>query len=404
MNYHYLWRSDLPDSLNCDYTLDEYEFFKSILSPKDRFSYMTGNSTWNPTEEFINLGFEYQIYQDKKGRKAMQILYIYDQPAYSSSNISRGDFVQFLSKENNIVRLKKIKLNDDLFEYTSNQEEIVISLSDFGNSKSTVQLYKIIDDGINRIGYVCYLEYGEKKDIAKALKYFYENNITDLVLDLRYNPGGYVSTCKYICNCIVPEIGYSQIFQRCTYNDILAEKNFEETGSPDSFDFFETPQNEFGNSLGYAIYPFRLNRLYVLTSKNTASASEATIVCLRPFLDVTIIGETTVGKGVGSYNISDKKFRNSIQPITMQYYNARNETTPDEGLKPDYYFPNSYLTSKSDLGDPCEPLLNQALSLINNSFSSSTATTRSISNFENNLIPIGEPSFVSEFRLKPHFN
>lgn len=403
MNHHYLWRSDLPDSVSCDYTLTESEFFKSILSEKDRFSYITTNSSWSPSEDYINLGFQYQMYQDKHGNRAMQILYIYDDVAYNTSGLKRGDFVELLSKDNNTLILNKVNFKEDVFDYSTVGDKIAITLSNLGNSKSTVQLYKIFEDGIDKIGYVCYLEYGKKNDIANVVKYFYENAITDLILDLRYNPGGYVSTCKYICNCIVTENGYNQIFQRCSYNDILAAQNLAETGSPFSFDFYETPQITSGTLLGYGIYPLKLNRLFVLTSKNTASASEATIVCLRPFIDVIIIGETTIGKGVGSYTISDPKYRKAIQPITMQYFNANEETTPDSGLTPDYYIANGYSTSKSELGDSTEPLLNQALYLINPSLISSRVRSRTIPNIDNSLIPIGEPSYVTEFNNK-HYN
>lgn len=403
MNHHYLWRTDLPDSISCDFSLSESDFFKRILSDKDRFSYMTTNSSWSPSENYMNIGFEYQTYQDKSGNSAMQILYIYDTSAYSNSGLKRGDFVKILSRDKNSITLKKVDVIDDLFSYQSEHSQIVLALSDLSNSNSTVQEYKIFEDGNNKIGYVCYLEYDEKDEIAEVLKYFYNNKITDLILDLRYNPGGYVSTCKYICNCIVTENGYNEIFQRCSYNDILAAQNMEETGSPFSFNYYETPQVMSGMLLGHGIYPLRLNRLFVLTSKNTASASEATIVCLRPFIDVITIGETTIGKGVGSYKISNPKYRRAIQPITMQYFNAQDETTPDSGIKPDYYVPNGYTTSKSEIGDVAEPLLNQALSIISPSFACKSVRRNEYLNANKYLTPIGEPSYVTEFKNK-HYN
>lgn len=199
---------------------------------------------------------------------------------------------------------------------------------------------------------------------------------------------------------IVTENGYNQIFQRCSYNDILSAQNVVETGSPYSFDIFDTPQISSGPLLGYGLYPLKLKRLFVLTSKNTASASEATVVCLRPFIDVILIGETTIGKGVGSYTISNSKYRRAIQPITMRYFNANDETTPDSGLTPDYYIPDGYSTSKSELGDSSEPLLRQALNLISPSFALTATKSRADSNLGNSLTPIGEPSYVTEFNNK----
>lgn len=403
MNHHYLWRTDLPDSVNCDYSLTETEFFKNLLSEKDRFSYMTTNSSWSAHERYQDIGFQYQIYRDQCEREAMQILYIQDEDAYASSGLKRGDFVALSSKSGNKIKLHRIEVTDGFFN-KSDGDDITIYLSDFGKYKSTVQTYKIFEADESRIGYVCYLEYGEKNDIAKVLCYFYENNITDLILDLRYNPGGYVSTCKYLCNCIIPETGYNKVFQRCSYNEILASENILATGSPYTFDLYESPQNSTSQLLGHGLYPLKLNRLFVITSKNTASASEATIICLRPFIEVVIIGESTMGKGVGSYTLSNPKYRRAIQPITMRYFNANNETTPDNGLDPNYYIPDGYSTSKSQLGNIDEPLLYQGLSMINPSVYPPIPNSRSgLHNLENTLIPIGEPSYVIEFYNK-HYN
>lgn len=75
MNRQYLWREDLPDSTTCDYNLAPREFFKSLLSDKDRFSYFTTNDNYKPGQSNINYGFAYQEMMDKNGNRALQILY-----------------------------------------------------------------------------------------------------------------------------------------------------------------------------------------------------------------------------------------------------------------------------------------------------------------------------------------
>ena len=112
------------------------------------------------------------------------------------------------------------------------------------------------------------------------------------------------------------------------------------------------------------MYGLNLQRVFVLTSKNSASASEAAIISMRPYMDVVIIGEQTYGKGVGSWTIRDNRYKYQLQPITMRYHNALMETTPDEGLEVDYYVPDGYSTAKKELGDIKEPLLAKALNLI----------------------------------------
>ena len=226
-----------------------------------------------------------------------------------------------------------------------------------------------------------------------SLKKFYENKIDELVLDIRYNPGGYVSTCKYLCNSIVSEQAYGKIFQQCTFNDRLSKKKLKETGSEMTVEYYEEPTNGEAQVFSSQIYGLNFNHIYVLTSKNSASASEATIVCLKPYTNSTIIGERTVGKGVGSYTIADNRYRYKLQPITMRYHNALMETTPDDGLNPDIEVPDGYETVKKDLGDINEPLLSKAIQCITtgNADSDRNVGTRSALNA---LIKVGQPSFV----------
>lgn len=259
--------------------------------------------------------------------------------------------------------------------------------------------------GEQRIGYLCYSEYGDVGDLYAPLDCFKAADVTDLVLDLRYNPGGYVSTCKYLCNCIVPAAGYGAIFQQCAYNDVLTEYYLQKNGSGRSISYYEYPSSTDYETLGKGVVGLQLRRLFVLTSSRTASASEATIVCLRPYIEVVVIGDTTVGKGVGSWTISSHKYRYAIQPITMRYYNAIDESTPDTGIVPDYYIPDGYTTPKRSLGDVEEPLLRQALSLIAPERISQEPLTISTPSHvkENSLIPVGEPSYVIEFKNK-HYN
>lgn len=90
MNHNYLWRDDMPDSLDCDYGLTPPDFFESLISPKDRFSYLTNNSAYHPAN-FCNYGFAYQMYADRKGNQALQILYTTSEEA-KSHGMKRGDF------------------------------------------------------------------------------------------------------------------------------------------------------------------------------------------------------------------------------------------------------------------------------------------------------------------------
>jgi hypothetical protein len=398
MNKQYLWRYDLPDSLECNYDLAPRDFFKSLLSPKDRFSYFASNPSYNGSSS-KNLGFAYQRVRDKKDNEALQVLYVTSDNA-KRAGLKRGDYVNVVSEDACKIILNRISLNDDSFSERCDYLEFTVD--NILGSNSSVLLDSIYEIDNKKVGYLCYLEYDGVRDLYKPILKFSENQVSELILDLRYNPGGYVSTCRYLCNCIVPISGYGNIFQQCSYNDVLSEQYKNTTGNERTFSYFDFPTPSDKEILGTSLVGLQLKEVYVLTSKHTASASEATIVCLKPYMDVITIGETTVGKGVGSWNISDPKYQYSIQPITMRYYNAKSESTPDDGIVPDIYIPDGYTVSKKEIGDVSETLLNAALSLILNQ-SNTKAKAVKDNQFETSLTLIGEPSYVTEFKTK-HYN
>lgn len=394
MNHQYLWREDLPDSMKCDYSLAPKDFFKSLLSPKDRFSYFTTNPGYTP-QSSSNLGFAYQTMSDKNKNTALEILYI-QSDELKACGFKRGDFVNIDDTGKDNYTINKVHLQQNCFKDDSHKYSISKS-NQF--ESSTVLLDSVYLSSDKRIGYLCYLEYGELSDLETPLKKFQSEQITDLILDLRYNPGGYVRTCRFLCNCIVNGKAYGKIFQKCSYNDILSAEYLKNNGNEMTYSFFEIPEEKFGESLGVNLTPLNLNSLYVITSSHTASASEATIICLKPYMDVIVIGETTVGKGVGSWRISDKRFHYAIQPITMRYYNADMISTPDEGINPDICLSDVYTTGKLEIGDINEKLLKVALAYIAGEYTS-IETKSSNEEAPIPISPIGDPSYISEFNNK----
>lgn len=397
MNHDYLWREDMPDSASCDYTTDPVTFFKSLLSPKDRFSYCENNSSYTPEHARINRGYAYQMCSTSAGETFEQVLYVTSQEL-KERGLRRGDFV---IPSNNADRIIRVQLTDNGIQATDTIEASNV----FGPTK-TVYMDSIYNIRDKKVGYISYLEYDGIDELVPVMKRFYKEQVDELILDLRYNPGGYVSTCKYLSNSLINESGYNEIFQQCTYNDILTEVYKKSTGSGVAYNYFTTPDNG-KNVLGTPLYGLNLKRVYVLTSRYSASASEATVISMRPFMDVILIGEQTVGKGVGSWTIRDNRFKYQIQPITMRYHNALMETTPDDGLTVDYYVPDGFQTRKSELGDIKEPLLAKALELISGSMGISVENesakkvndTSSESGNIDSIKEVGEPSFVVNFKL-----
>ena len=394
MNHDYLWRNDMPDSVSCDYELDPVSFYKSLLSSKDRFSYCETNESYNPPSEKTNLGYEYQQFELENGLEFDQVLLVNSQDL-KKQGLHRGDIVIPQPDKNIIIRGK---LDSNRIVPMDTLE----AASPFGYS-NTVYIDSIYSSNSTKIGYFCYLQFDDISDLTPVIKKFYDAHIDELILDLRYNPGGYVNTCRYLSNSIVNERGYNEIFQQCTYNDVLTEELKKDTGNDKTFTCFSTPDNG-QNILGSPMYGLNLKRVFVLTSKHSASASEAAIISMRPFMDVIIIGEQTYGKGVGSWTIRDNKYRYQLQPITMRYHNALMETTPDNGITADYIVPDGYSTSKKELGDKSEPLLAKALDLILGTGTSDSNEADVVKSRAARNVTIKEKGTPSFFRLSPEYS
>ena len=396
MNYYYFWREDLPDSSSCDFTTTPKQFYESLLSPKDRFSYFSQSSSRSGDTQ--DIGFAYQQYRDNVGNSYYEVLYITSHQA-RIGGLRRGDLVRIDYADANQVSLTVgVWRNSHFCERAKIQYQLQLSRAAINE---TVQLDSVYHIDGKKIGYLCYLEFGASADFAPSFNKFEENNIDELIIDLRYNHGGLLNTCQRLCNLIVHESAYGHMFQQLSYNDVLSKKYLEETGDERTYTFYEEPETQLGTTLGPKWSYLNMTRVFVLTSNNSASASEATINSLSPYIDVITIGETTVGKGVGMFTITSPKYKYALVPITFRYYNSLGVTVPDEGLEPDYYVPDGYSTSKKDLGDISEPLLAKALEVIFSTVADESGDNPTSTNdAPEGLEAVGEPSFVTEFQSR----
>ena len=131
-----------------------------------------------------------------------------------------------------------------------------------------------------------------------------------------------------------------------------------------------------------------LTKIYILTTKSTASASELIINGLKPYINVVQIGDATVGKNVGSITLYDSpsfgkenrstKHRYAMQPLVLKIVNKLGFGDYTNGLLPDITLKEN-LGNLGILGNSDEPLLNQAINTI---IGSGRPAQRNIRNFE----------------------
>ncbi len=169
--------------------------------------------------------------------------------------------------------------------------------------------------------------------------------INEMVLDLRYNSGGAVSSAIALASSLVKNRSTTNVLTTSQYNSIVHNELLKEYGTNYNKDYFIDKVQ--GTTI--SIPALNLPRLYVLTSGWTASASEFVINGLKPYMDVTLIGETTYGKNVGSISIyeeNDPKNKWGMQPIVVKYFNSLGHSDFTAGFRPNHdvdEFANLYL-------------------------------------------------------------
>lgn len=119
-------------------------------------------------------------------------------------------------------------------------------------------------------------------EFSRVSNRFVNYGVTDVVIDLRYNGGGYVSVAEKFANFLVKSSANGQVMMKQEFNDKYKSWNSTETFK----------------KLG----SLNINRIYFIVSKSTASASELLINNLKPYMDVVLLGQTsTYGKPVGYF-------------------------------------------------------------------------------------------------------
>lgn len=401
MNYWYLWQEDVPNLADNRFSNDkEYtaflqsfdgpeELFDSLQIIEDKYSYITNDYVaFLESQKGIALGsgMVFGLVRLSEGSSEIfgYVRYVLPDSDAKTKGIKRGDIFSHV----NGVKLSDTNYLGLLF---SNAPSYTIGLATISNSQITttgesvalnnsqqteqsVHIAKVIEYDGKKVGYLMYNGFIEPQEdnLRAAFTTFSAAQIDELVVDLRYNSGGRVSTAQLMAGLIAGEHG-DKIFGRLIFNEKRSAQN-----------------NEI--SITNTDIRLGLSRVFFLTTKSAASASEMIINGLKPYMNVIQIGDKTAGKDVGSNPfldiIDDKGTVNPnhaylLLPITFKYYNSDGIGDYSDGLTPTIMLPET-LSNLGLLGDVNEPLLKKALDVI----SGRVIATNSFST--NNKLPFSE--------------
>jgi len=342
MSYYYLWSDKMPSLANTKTDAKPTDYFYTLLNdyPKtDRFSWID--------ESFTNL--------QNQLNGVSTVLGVKNNAFYTDNTNTSLAFVLAYVLKGSPAEKAGLKRGD-----------IILKVDDQTITNSELQTNPILADTIiawsgKKVGYLAYSQFLTSFDdsLRAIFGRFKTAGVNELVLDFRYNGGGYVVSSDLITNLTVKDAAarVGKVMNKKVYNATYTAYLEKNSGSS----AFETLFKSEANNL------VTLNRVFVLTAGNTASASELVINNLLPFMDVILIGENTYGKNVGSFTITDpnKRWDYGLQPITFLTNNAigKSDYGTVSGFTPNYILKDNVLPYKA-LGNPGETYFNKALSIM----------------------------------------
>lgn len=406
----YYWNSKIP--ANPDTTLAPDVFFDSILNKYDattnptgdRFSWIENDANTLTAElsgQTLTTGMEYNLYLRTSGGTGViaQVLYVLPDSPAQKAGIKRGDIIskvngQLLSTTNyaDLLYGSATSFTFGLASVSGTtlvDTDKTISVTATTFQENPVFMDSVYTIGSKKIGYLVYNQFVPGANGSTANEYdaqvdavfasFKAQGVNELVLDLRYNPGGYTSSSANLASLIGKGVSSSKLYFREEWNASITPLLLNDPQYGSSFfitNFLDKSQNIGSN----------LSRVFVLTTDQTASASELIINGLRPYMTVTTIGTTTYGKNVGSITITDDtgKIKWGMQPIVFRSYNSLGQSDYSTGFTPGTEVEESI--TLLPLGDTNEALLNEALYEI---AGSSVAGSRRATTPGNPLVSLG---------------
>jgi hypothetical protein len=348
IDYWYLWNDSLPVVDLTSYS-DPKDLLEDIrFLPRDKWSYI---STKQEESEYYNegtyVGHGFGYAPDQEGK--IRISFVFKSSDLFTEGIARGWKINKIngtsvdenSEISNLLGSSSIGVTNT-FEFESPTGTIVTHT--FAKSQQVINtvLHKsVLTVGTKKVGYFVFESFinPSEAELKTTFDYFKSQGVNELIIDLRYNGGGLMEIGNYLVGSVIPDRLNEQLF--------LTYKHNKDRRSQDGSYKFKINSNSL-----------RLEKVYFITTNGSASASEAIINGLDPYLDVYIVGDNSYGKPAGMYSFESKISDYVYVPITFKITNSEGFGDYYDGLTADSYADDDVT---HDFGDPAESSLAEAL-------------------------------------------
>jgi carboxyl-terminal processing protease len=350
LDEYYLWYRELPRLNPANYASPEAYLEAARYRPLDSsFSYITSraaNQAFYGESQFVGFGFSTQI-----SGTELRILQVFPDSPASEAGLARGDRVLEINGRSVSELIEGGLIGSAfgasepgvtaaiVFRSRSNEERRA-TLTKRVVTIPTVSLTRTFQVDNRTVGYLFFRNFVTPSRVAldDAFEALRTAGVTELVVDLRYNGGGLVDVAVHLGSLVGWSRLQGRVFATFQHND----KN---TSLDEHLRFEPSPPQALN-----------LQRLFVITTRASASASELLINGLRPHLPVIVIGERTYGKPVGQYGFTfcDKV----VAPVAFTLVNSEGQADFFEGIAPECRTADDV---ERELGQPEEESLAVAL-------------------------------------------
>lgn len=392
-NELYLWYDEVVDRNpnNFNNSEDYFDLMKTTLktaagTDKDRFHFSRNTAEWEAFAQSgvsAGYGFNFSILNSNPPRRVVVTLVEPNSPA-GTAGVLRGDDIISIDGVDLANGSNVSVLNAGLFPTGTGQTHAfqvrsvagatrTVTLTTANVTGTPVHTVRTIPTQSGNVGYILFNDHLAPAEpaLAAAISQLNSQNIVDLVLDLRYNGGGYLAIASELAYMIAgPQRTGGQTFERTVFNNKHTATD-PVSGRP------LTPMPFLSQTIGLSgpkdvplpSLNLPTQRVFILTSPDTCSASESIINGLRGVdFQVIQIGTTTCGKPYGFYDFDN--CGTTYFSIQFQGLNAKNF-----GNYPDGFTPSNTTGTKGELvqgcsvnddftrqlGDPLERMLSVAL-------------------------------------------
>jgi carboxyl-terminal processing protease len=381
LNSFYYWQNSVPDmadnrfdsqksyaSFLSEFNENHELLFESLLSDKDRFSWIMSDYTElekQLSRVYTTSGMMIQLARIGQSDDLFAFVrYVFPDSDADAKNITRGDLFLSVNNEqltiNNYSDLLSSEVQSFSIQLAQISEQTIaptgvsVDLVKAEMQENPIHIHKIIELNNAKIGYLMYNGFVADFDeeLESTFAEFQTQGVNQLIIDLRYNRGGRISSAIKLASMITGQFS-GEVFAQTQHNDKLSSYN----------------ENYLFDATAVGL---EMDQLYVISSEDTASASELLINGLSPYIDVILIGDDTTGKNVGSYSIYDwiddegnvnPRHTWVMQPITLKIANSEGFADFEDGLQADYRLLED-VANLGTLGEIDEPLLEKTLEVM----------------------------------------